>query len=172
MKYKVTIVNKEFIYIGKIVNTHGIKGELRILSDFEKKERIFIPAFPIYIGKTKIKEIIKTYRHHKTFEMITLENYSNINEVLKYKGLDVYIKREDMHLKPDEYLYEDLIGLQVYEENKKIGKIDNIVYNKLNILLHIKAAKEFYIPLNSEFIKKVNLKEAKMEVKNVKGLII
>ena len=41
----------EYIYLGKIVNTHGIKGEIRILSDFRYKEKVFIKYFPIYIGK-------------------------------------------------------------------------------------------------------------------------
>ena len=72
------------IYIGKIVNTHGIKGELRILSNFSSKNKVFIPQMPIYIDNQK--EIINSYRHHKMFDMITLKNYNNINEVLKYKG--------------------------------------------------------------------------------------
>ena len=50
---------EEYIYIGKIVNTHGIKGEIRILSDFEKKDSVFVVGMPIYIGRKKEKEIIK-----------------------------------------------------------------------------------------------------------------
>ena len=79
----------EYIYIGKIVNTHGIKGELRILSDFKYKDRIFRKGFNIYIGKDKIKETITSYRHHKVFEMICMDGYNDINEVLKYKGENV-----------------------------------------------------------------------------------
>ena len=76
--------DKMYRYLGKIVNTHGIKGEIRILSDFEKKELVFRPDFEIYIGEEKKKEIIQTYRHHKNFEMNTIQGYQNINEVLKY----------------------------------------------------------------------------------------
>ena len=85
---------EEYIYIGKIVNTHGIKGEVRILSDFEKKDRVFVAGMPIYIGRKKEKEIINSYRHHKNFEMITMKGYNDINQILKYKGLYVYIKKE------------------------------------------------------------------------------
>ena len=87
-----------YILIGKIVNTHGIKGELRIISDFPYKDRVFKNNFNIYIGKDKINEVINTYRHHKIFDMITLKNYNNINEVLKYKGSLVYINRLDLKL--------------------------------------------------------------------------
>ena len=162
----------KFIYLGRIVNTHGIKGELRLLSDFEKKEKVFKENFPIYIGEEKRKEIIATYRHHKEFEMITLKGYTNINEVLTYKGKKVYIDREDLNLKEEEYLYEELIGLSVYENEEKLGIVKNIMYNNGNILLYIEAIKNFYIPLNQEFIKKVNANEGKIEVANAKGLIL
>lgn len=165
-------MNKEYIYIGKIVNTHGIKGELRLLSNFDKKEKVFVPNTEIYIGREKIKEVIKTYRHHKEFEMITLEGYNNINEVLKYKTQPVYVKRETLGLKNNEYLLEDLIELEVYDKEEKIGKVVEIVYNKANRLLYVEAEKNFYIPVNDAYIKKVDLENKRIEVENAKGLII
>ena len=48
----------EYVYIGKIVNTHGIKGELRLLSDFKYKDRVFLENRKIYIGEDKIEETI------------------------------------------------------------------------------------------------------------------
>ena len=60
----------EYIYIGKIVNTHGIKGEVRILSKFKYKSRIFCKYFKIYIGKSMNEEVISSYRPHKQFDMI------------------------------------------------------------------------------------------------------
>lgn len=86
--------DKMYRYLGKIVNTHGIKGELRLLSNFDKKDLVFQPGFKIYIGEEKQEEIIKTYRHHKNFDMISLNGYSNINEVLKYLKMPVYIKEK------------------------------------------------------------------------------
>lgn len=163
---------KEFVYIGRIVNTHGIKGELRLLSDFEKKNHVFKSKMQIFIGREKHLETIKTYRHHKQFKMIMLEGYQNINEVLKYKGQNVFVKRESLNLKKGEYLYEDLPGLEVYENEKKLGKIKNIVYNKANILLYIEGEKNFYIPLNQEFIKKVDINYKKVFVEGGENLIL
>ena len=76
-------MEEEYIYIGKIVNTHGIKGELRLLSNFKYKNKVFLQNRKIYIGEEKKEEMIKSYRHHKIFEMITLYGYDSINEVLK-----------------------------------------------------------------------------------------
>lgn len=162
----------EFVCIGRIVNTHGIKGELRLLSDFEKKERVFKSDIVIYIGKNKQKETIKNYRHHKEFEMITLEGYTNINEVLKYKNQNVYVERKTLELKSDEYLYEELIGMDVIEKEKVLGKIKEIVYNKANLLLYIESVKNFYIPLNQEYVKKVDRKNKKVYVEGGENLII
>lgn len=162
----------EYVLIGRIVNTHGIKGELRILSDFEKKERVFKPNIPIYIGKEKKEETIKTYRHHKEFEMITMSGYTNINEVLKYKGMNVYVKRETLNLQENEYIYSDLIGMQVVEKEKTLGKIKEIVYNKANPLLVVEGEKIFYIPLREEFIKKVDVSSKKVQVEGGENLIL
>ncbi len=162
----------EYVCIGKIVNTHGIKGELRILSDFEKKDKAFIIGMTLFIGKGKNPEIIASYRKHKCFDMITLQGYNNINEVLKYKNELIYVTRESLALSANEYLYQDLIGLNIYDSNKNMGIVKEIVYNKSNILLSISGDKNFFIPLNEVFVKKVDLDKKIIEVQNVKGLML
>ncbi len=157
------------IYIGKIVNTHGIKGELRILSNFSSKNKVFIPQMPIYIDNQK--EIINSYRHHKMFDMITLIGYNNINEVLKYKYMDVYVKRSDLNLNENDYLLDDLIGMNVIDNNEIIGKV--IDYNQgSNVLLKVSGVKEFYIPLVDEYVINVDLKNKEIHTKNGKDLIL
>lgn len=163
---------KKFVYIGRIVNTHGIKGELRLLSNFEKKDRVFKPNVSIYIGKEKQKECIESYRSHKEFDMITIEGYTSINEVLKYKGKSVYVEREVLQLQENEYLYDDLIGLFVIEKEKILGKIKEIVYNNTNVLLYVESEKNFYIPLNEEYIKEVDLKKKQVIVEGGENLIL
>jgi len=160
----------EFIRIGKIVNTHGIKGELRLLSKFPYKDKVFIKNMIIYINK-KDKEIINTYRKHKNFDMITLEGYSNINEVLKYKGKYVYVNSEDIKLDKDKYLDEDLIGLNVIYDNNNMGIISNIErYDKV-CLFDIKGNnKSYLIPYNNDLIDKIDINNKNIYIKNVKGL--
>ena len=104
----------DYVYVGKIINTHGIKGELKVLSDFIDKEKVLLPDKVIYIGTNKIKEVIKTHRIHQNYDLITLENYININEVLKYKCLSIYVKRNTLDRK---YFLNDLIGMNVIDNN-------------------------------------------------------
>ncbi|MBE6150995.1 MAG: 16S rRNA processing protein RimM [Firmicutes bacterium] len=163
----------EYIYIGKIVNTHGIKGELRILSDFEYKERVFRKGFNLYIGKDKIKEEINTYRHHKEFEMVTFNEYNNINQVLKYLKENVYILKEDLNLGEEEYLEKELIGFDVIENNEVVGKIINIEKTSpTNKIMEINyKGKRVLLPYHKDFILKLDLQNKKIEVKLIEGMI-
>ena len=79
------------IYVGKIVNTHGIKGELRILSDSKYKNEIFKINNYLYIDDKEYQ--IKTYRQHKNYDMVTLDDLDNINKVLHLKNKKVYTLR-------------------------------------------------------------------------------
>ena len=144
------------IKIGKIVNTHGIKGELRLLSKFPYKDKVFINNMKIYINK-KDEEIINTYRKHKNFDMITLKGYNNINEVLKYKGKYVYVEDSDITLEDNKYLDEELIGLNVIYENNNKGLITDIErYDKYSLLV-ILGKKEYLIPYNDNLIDNIDI---------------
>lgn len=162
----------EYLYLGKIVNTHGIKGEIRILSNFRYKDKAFKKKMPIYIGKSKTQEIITSYRHHKQFEMICLENYDNINQVLKYKGEKIYIKPADLNLEQNQYLDEELQGLNIKIDNQIVGIIKRIErYPKQDLIVVKKEEKDCLIPYVSDIIEEVNLKEGYIAIKNIKGLI-
>lgn len=155
-----------YVYLGKIVNTHGIKGEIRIISDFKYKDVVFKEGFNIYIGPNKIKETIKTYRTHKQYDMITL-GYDNINDVLKYKGLNVYLNKEDISdLKVD----EDYIGLEVYTD-KYVGKITDIMKSKDDIFVIMNGDKKYMVPNVDCFINKIDFENNKIYINNIKGLI-
>ena len=161
----------KYILIGKIVNTHGLKGEVRILSSFKYKTKVFVPNMKIYIGTSKTEEIITTYRHHKIFEMITMKGYHNIDEVLKYKGEYVFINKEDLLLNENEYLDEDIINLNVYVDNKLLGKVKKIENHNGNEVLVIENTNKHYlIPYNFDIIIDVNLQEKSLKVKNIAGL--
>lgn len=159
------------ICIGKIVNTHGIKGEIRLLSNFYEKELVFKPKFKIYIGEEKEVQEINTYRRHKQFDMITLKGILDINLVLKYKGKKVYINKDDLNLK-DNYLLEDLIGMNIICDSENLGIVKDILDNKAGKLLYISFAKNYYIPYNNYYIKKVDLLKKEVKVEHVKDLIL
>ena len=166
-------MEEEYIYIGKIVNTHGIKGELRLLSNFKYKEKVFLQNKKIYIGESKKEEMIKTYRHHKIFDMITLYGYDNINEVLPFKNENVYVKKNDLDLGENEYLDEDLINLSVIFNNQEVGHV--VAIRELNpknkIIEAIINDKLTMIPYHKDFINNVDLINKKIELNLIEGMI-
>ena len=160
----------KYVLIGRLVNTHGLKGEVRILSDFKYKNKVFIPGMKIYIGKDKICEEINSYRHHKIFEMITMVGYNDINEVLKYKGDYVFVNKEDIKLGDNEYLNEDIVGLDVYVLDRLLGKVRRIDNHNGNEILVVTSEKEYLIPYNFDIIENVDLEKKKIIVKDIPGL--
>jgi len=163
----------DFIYIGKIVNTHGIRGEIRLLSDFDKKEKVFVPNMTLYIGRKKEMVKITSYRKHKNFDMICLEGFHDINEVLRFKGLYAYVKREDLNLGSDELLEEDYIGMDAWYQDNPIGKVIDIENrgrgNKIFVIE--KDSKRILIPFQDIFIDSVSTSKGIIYLKNVEGLI-
>lgn len=159
----------DYIYIGDLVNTHGIKGEVRIISDFKYKDKIFKIGFKLYIGNKYEKKIISTYRIHKMFDMVTFKGIDNINDVIIYKGDKVYINKNDLEI--DGYLDEELIGLSVIYDKKVIGQIKSIMKNKLYNILVIEGTKRILVPNMSNFIEKIELNKQKIFIKNIEGLI-
>jgi 16S rRNA processing protein RimM len=143
----------KYIYVGKIVNTHALKGEVRIISDFEYKDRVFKSDTTLYIGQFKIPEVIETYRTHKQYDMVKFKGIDYINDVLKYKGEVVYVNEEDLSLGKDEILESEFIGMKVFSKDKEIGIISEYRNDNGNRMVRIN---DKFIPYNKDFISKID----------------
>ena len=158
----------EMIYIGKTVSTFGIKGELKVISDFEYCDRAYQVNKKILINN--IEHVISGIRYHKNYVLLKIDNLNNINDILKYVGFNIYIKRLDLNLSKDEFLYKDLINSEVIDEDDtKLGKIIEVV-NGINVLIKVKGTKEFYIPLINNYVKRFDLDKKILYTKNAKEL--
>lgn len=160
----------QLIYIGEVVNTHGIKGELRIISHIAYKKEVFVKGRKFYLGSRHQEMTVATYRHHKTFDMVTFEGIDNINEAIAFKGDKVYANRSDIVI--DGYFDEDLIGLEVIDHDKNIGVIEEIIQSPAHGILVIKGkTKNYMVPYVNEYIKEINLNDNKMIIETIEGLI-
>lgn len=159
----------EYFYIGKLVNTHALKGEVRILSNFRHKDKVFISGFKLYIGKDKKEYIVESYRKHKNFDMVLFKGYYDINLVEHLKGSLVYINKEDLKLDKNTYLAVDLIGYNVIINDKRIGVINDVLDTNANEVLVLDN--KILIPYVKEFIINVNKEKKEVYVKNMKGLL-
>lgn len=155
----------EKIVIGKYVSTHGIKGEIKIKSNFKYKDRVFKINNKIYINNKEF--IIKSYRIHKDYDMVTLNDIYSINDILPLKGSLVYINKEDLNLNESEYLDNDLINFDVYIGNEIKGKVNDINYLTKNKKLLVVNNK--LVPF--ELIIKIDLNDKKIILEDVGGLL-
>lgn len=155
------------IKIGHVSNTHGLKGEIRILSNFRFKENAFKISNKLYIMNDEL--IIKSYRKHKEFDMVTFKELDSIDDVLIYKGEDVYIDRDTLEY--DGYLDEDLIGLNVYNGNTLMGKVVEIMKTNAHDILVIQNGKKHMVPNIDEFIKNIDLINKRIDINYIKGLV-
>ncbi|MFV0424786.1 MAG: ribosome maturation factor RimM [Bacilli bacterium] len=151
------------IKIGKIINTHGIKGELKVAFDdidlFKKNMTVYIET------KTDVLEFILTdFRIHKNHLLIKIGNFNNINEVEKYKACDLYAERDE-----DVVYYSDLIEYDVYDkENNYYGKVVKIINNNAHDILVIDN--NVMIPYVDEFINEIDDSQNKIYINVIEGL--
>lgn len=158
------------IYIGKIVSTHGIKGEIRILSDFEFKENAFKVNSDIIIDDKIYK--INSYRKHKNFDMITLDGYTNINDILFLMKKNVYKDKDNLMLDENQILDDDLLKYKVIDQNNNCGTIEEIFFaSPTNKILRVMFEKEVLIPFSSPMIKKIDISKKVIEVELIEGMI-
>lgn len=150
------------IYIGKYVNTHGIKGEIRIKSDFKYKDKVFFVGNTLIINNQEF--IINSYRRHKEYDMVTFKGITNINQIIDLKGSKVYVF--NISLNDGEYLDSTLIGFKVYMNNIYKGDVLDIKY--LNNSKKILVVNNKYVPFE---LATVNLAEKRIDVMEVDGLL-
>lgn len=150
------------IVLGKYVNTHGIKGEIRIKSMFKYKDRVFKIGNKIIIDNHEYT--INSYRVHKDYDMITLKGIDDINMIPFNKNTFVYINRED-YLENSDYLDSDLIGFTLYNSELE-KKVLDVVY--LNGNKKLFKVIDGYIPF--ELIKNIDFNNKKIKIEEVSGL--
>ena len=142
------------LYIGKIVNTHGIKGELRIKDNLTKKQReeIFKVGSNLIIDDKTYK--ITSYRTHKDYDMVTFLGFNNINDVMFLKGKTVYKERSEINLNNEDILDSELITYKVKTTDNIEGKIIDVeeTGNNYKILRLLINDSEVLVPYHKDFV--------------------
>ena len=154
---------KDYLEIGQIVNTYGIKGFVKVvpftddITRFEKLKSVYIDI------KGNLKEFtIEEVKYSKNMVLIKFKEIPDINEAERYRNYYIKINREDaIKLPKDTYFIADLIGLQVYVEstNQLLGKVDDIFPTGSNDVYVVKdeLGKQILLPGTKEVIKTVDI---------------
>lgn len=168
----------EYYDVGKIVNTHGIKGEVRVLSTTTHPEERYVEGAPlIWFGENGQEEqlTVRTHRTHKTFDLLSFECYGNVNDVESFVGGTLRIS-EDMllDLPENEFYIHEVIGSRVIDEDtgKDIGKVKDILTPGANDVWIVERPnkKDLLLPYIESVILSVDLNDKVVHVHVMEGL--
>lgn len=165
----------EWIQIGKIINTHGIKGEVRVYPLTDYVER-FEELKEIYVGETKLKLHISSVTYKKGIPILKFKEYDNINDVIKYKDEYIYIDEKNrVELPEGHYFIYEIIGCDVYDNFQNIiGKVKEVLQLSSNDVYVVKdkgSDKEYLIPAIKDVVKVVDIKNKRIIIKPMEGMI-
>ncbi|XMB72768.1 ribosome maturation factor RimM [Mycoplasmatota bacterium WC30] len=166
----------EYLKIGKIVNTRGIKGELKIKSFTDFQEDRYKKGNKVYIkyeNKYLEFEVLK-YRYISNNDILLLKDNEDINLVEKYIGCEISVLDDcEITLFEDEYHISEIVGLKVYQSKKHIGEIYGVVNypqgDYLDIL--VESGKHSFVPFRDEFVLEVNPDDGFVEIIEMEGLV-
>lgn len=162
--------------IGKIIGTHGIKGEVKVerLTDFDDRFHVGEHVY-LVLGDEIDTLTIKTHRNHKQWDLLSFEGYEHINDVERMKN--AYLKIDESQLTPlaeNEYYYYEIIDCYVYTmADVFIGKITEILSPGANDVFVVKQpdGKEVLIPNIQDVVKNIDVKAKKVLIHPIEGLL-
>jgi len=167
-----------FFHVGKIVNTHGIRGEVRVISITDFPESRFKKGAKLYLflpGKKEGMELeVESWRRHKQFDLLSFKGYNSINEVEAFKGGVLKVPEEQLAKLPEgEYYFHEIIGCKVWTaDGEEIGTVREILTPGANDVWVVQSDKKVhYIPYIGEVVKSVDVKEKRVIIEPMEGLL-
>lgn len=164
------------IRVGKITNTHGHKGAVKVqpLTDYPER---FEELQDIYLvdGERKEKLTIESIKYQKNNLILEIKEIKDMNQAEMFKGKYLFIEMKDARPLPEGHFYIfQLIGLQVYEENNYLGKIRDVIQTGSNDVYIVKrenGQKDLLIPALKQVVKKIDLETQTMQVELLEGTL-
>lgn len=166
-------MKREYLEIGKIVGTHGIKGECRVELWCDSGE--FFSFFKnLYLDNSGKEKLTVKSRPHKNIALMKIKGIDNIDDAIPLVGKILYMNRKDCPLPDDVYFIQDIIGCVVKDisHGTQYGKVTDVLYTGANDVYEIKndEGKTYLIPKIDDIVKEVNVDKEYILIKPMKGL--
>ena len=162
-------MNKEFLEAGKIINTFGVRGELKVQPwsdtvDFLKQfDTVYIGGKPVAVANVRV---------HQRNVLLTLEGVSDLDAALPYKNKVIEVRRDDIQEIEGEHFVADLIGLDARnaDTGEVFGKVSDILAYPAQDLYEVKGDKTYLIPDVPAFVKEINEEEGYISFVLLEGM--
>lgn len=159
----------EKVKVGKIINTHGLKGEMKVYSYSDRIEMRLAPQQHVYIKhqETMQEVVVKSFRYHKNVVLVCFYDFEDINKVEQYKDCLIYA---DVQVDDNHVYYFQLMNCKVYDQNDQLlGVVEDILETGANPVLRVN--KKILIPYVDVFIIEENIKEKYLKVNILEGML-
>lgn len=167
---------EELFRVGVISNTHGIKGEVKVypttddIRRFDNLKKVILDT-----GKEHINLNVSGVKYFKNMVILKFKEFDNINDIIKYKGMDLLVTRENaIPLEEGEYYIADIIGSDVItDEDKHLGKLVDVMQTGANDVYVVKMenGKEVLLPSIKQCILDRDIENKVVKVHIMKGLL-
>lgn len=168
----------EYYDVGKIVNTHGIKGEVRVISSTTNPEDRYYKGAPLtwFSEDGKSEELtVRTHRKHKNFDLVTFDGYDNVNYVEKFIGGTLRVSEDLLlDLPENEFYIHEIIGSVVIDNDsgEEIGKLKEVLSPGANDVWVVQRSnkRDLLLPYIEEVILEVDVENQVIKVHVMEGL--
>ncbi len=158
----------DYILAGRVANTHGVRGELRLENYTDSPE--FLKQFKtLYIDGTAYK--MQSAKAHKAMLIVKLEGVEDINAAMRFKGRRVEVARAEAKLPKGAFFLCDIMGAKVVEEDgTELGVLSDIIETPSSNVYVVKGEREILIPAVPEFIKSTDAEGGVITVRLIEGM--
>lgn len=166
----------DFYNVGKIVNTHGIRGDVRVMPTTDFVAERFAKGQDLYLQQAgePLKLIVESARQHKGFILVKFVGYDNINDVQAFRDHELMVSGKDQQpLEDGQYYYHQIIGLSVKTvDGEELGTIKEILSPRANDVWVVQrdGKKDLLLPVIDDVVKDVDLDAGEVTVELMEGL--
>ena len=158
------------IKIGRVIRQHGVRGGMKIKSDFKYKKDAFKVGNVLKINNRDYKLTAYSFAGGGQLDIAYLEGINTIDDVIKIKQNDIYIDKSILNT--NEILDEELLGMDVYLNNDLLGTVTDINTGINPLIIINKDGKNIYIPRQKEYINNIDVDNNRIDVsENVGGML-
>ena len=169
-------MKNNFVSVGKILNFHGVQGEAKL--GYSKNREDFIAQLKVvYVqdnNEYKPLEVLRV-RFTPKCAIIKFKGIDSLNDILEYKGKILFVDESTAreYLEEDEFLIDELVGLDVYDGEKKVGAVVGVSNNGASDLLSVKTLTKniSLVPFVKAIVLSVDIKNRRIQINNIEGLL-
>lgn len=162
-------MTRQYLEGGQIVNTHGVRGEVKLTSWCDTPE--YLAAIPTYyIDGAPVK--VRAARVHKGSVIAALEGVDDVDAAMRLKGKTICLSRADARLPEGQFFLADLMGLDVVDADSggKLGVLEDVLFPSAQKVYVVRGEREILIPAVDEFITEINVDGGYIKVRLIEGM--